>query len=101
MNRVIFISILLIVGVSFYRCTRSHSAANRRLQSLQFLRDNKLELKKLQRSGFELHFNCDSVPFLKSTKGDTTKIWTASVLSWYEQHALEDNIDIEKFGQSQ
>ena len=92
----------LFIGIAF-SCTKQNSnyIDDRRSKTMEFLSKNHLEAKKLNKEGFELHFNCDSVPFLKRRVGDTTKIWTASILSMYEQGELLDEIDKTKFGQTQ
>lgn len=72
-----------------------------KLASLQFLRENHLGIRTLSLDGFELHFNCDSVPFLKRSIGDTTRIWTASTTSLYEVHKITEKINPEKFGRTQ
>jgi len=55
----------------------------------------------LKLDGFRLHLNCDSALFLKKIFGDTTKIWTASTLSWYELDELMGHIDNDKLGKTQ
>ena len=100
MDRVFFIA-LTIFSIGFTDCTRRESAVDKKSQRLQFLRDNGLVLKELKLDRFRLHFNCDSVLFLKQTFGDTTKIWTASMLSWNEPGELLEKIDRKKFGKSQ
>lgn len=79
-----------------------------RLAALRLLRENNLELKKLHLDGFQLHFNCDSIPFLKKTTGDTTRIWTTSEESCYYMDNLKEDIKPlkksihpEKFGKTQ
>jgi hypothetical protein len=98
MDRVIFVlTIVTVIGFSSCRQT----PVDKKYQALQFLRDNNLGLKDLKLERFKLHLNCDSALFLKGTFDDTTKIWTASTLSWYELDELKENIDKEKFGRTQ
>jgi hypothetical protein len=98
MDRVIFVlTIATLVGFGSCRPT----TVDKKSQALQFLRDNNLELKELNLERFKLHLNCDSALFLKGTFDDTTKIWTASTLSWHELDELKENINKEKFGRTQ
>jgi hypothetical protein len=99
MDRVIFV-LTIVILIGFCSCGRKDSADKRSL-TLQFLHDNNMPLKKLKLDGFRLHLNCDSALLLKRTYDDTTKIWTASTLSWYELDELTENIKKEQFGRTQ
>lgn len=100
MDRVIFV---LTIGtfIGLFSCGRKDSPVDKKSQTLQFLHDNNMGLKELRLDGFKLHLNCDSALFLKRTFNDTTKIWTASTLSWFELGELKENIKKEKFGRTQ
>ena len=100
MERVIFVlTIVILIGSG--SCKRNDSHSDKKSRALQFLQDNNLGLKELKLGGFKLHLNCDSALFLKGAFGDTTKIWTASTLSWYELDELTEHINKDKFGKSQ
>jgi len=100
MDRVIFVlTIVTLIGLS--SCGRKNSPVDKKSLTLQFLHDNNMRLKELNLDGFRLHQNCDSALFLKRTHNDTTKIWTARTLSWYELDELTENIKNEKFGRTQ
>jgi len=90
-----------VTFIGFTSCRQNNTPVDKKSQTLQFLRDNHLGLKELKLEGFKLRMNCDSALFLKATFDDTTKIWTASMLSWYELDELKENIDEEKFGRTQ
>ena len=100
MDRVIFI-LTIVTFIGFSSCRQNNNPFDKKSQALKFLVDNNLGLKNLKLEGFKLHINCDSVLFLKRTFGDTTKIWTTSMLSWYELDELKENITKEKYGRTQ
>jgi len=97
MDRVFLLLIVLTI-TSLGGFTQNN---DRKIKAEKFLKSKNLKIKNLDHTGFELHFNCDSIPFLKQTAGDSTKIWTAMIISWYEQDELIRKIENNKFGRTQ
>jgi len=61
----------------------------------------KVKLREIKsHGGFIVHYNCDSVPFLKKQVGDTVKIWTESNKTAAEISELDKYVSDKNYGKT-
>jgi len=71
-------------------------------QTVSYLKKNNIPIGLLiPNDGFIVHYNCDSVPFLKKISDDTIKIWTASISSAYDVKKAKKLAANKKFSKTQ
>jgi len=57
----------------------SYQEDPKKQKAVEILKKSGIKLRDIKsHNGFTVHYNCDSIPFLKKLAGDTIKIWTES-----------------------
>ncbi len=70
-------------------------------KTIELLSSKKVKLREIKNhNGFIVHYNCDSVPFLKKQVGDTIKIWTEAFNWTQDISELDKHLADTRYGKT-